>query len=428
MKFKSTISQEVYQEQIMCFTAKNELINNISFEKSSQNPSILNSTDLPRKIKFTPENPNNLNDNEEKKENPMENELLEYTALKSELDRTFYRESLIRYRQNSSSHLSSSGLSFLSGVPKNENENTKKKYTYSFKIYKIITETLEKHLKDKENVLGFLLHEFKELSKKVAKGNLLLFKDEPAILQEEYESFTIDVRNFLEILQETLCLFYDLEKFAEATPEFVFLTKENLINFLTNHIFTSEFYELLLEFEARLNRFSEEKLQKAIFRLQNLPPKDFSIPKHFINPLKSEPFKDAINTMMTLSKQQSPLQKLKVILKTSDLALREIAEIYPQPVNGDDVLLIFLYIMVNSKLADILSQINLIEKYSGRSLLMTKSGYYFATVQICAKHLQEESTEAFKNGSIIQSLKKVSEALPSWKKTDIVSKNSLKYL
>lgn len=424
-RFKSHISQDVYQAQISNIKVDRKSVLN---EKRIESSSIIKSTELTRKIfldlqiksdKKLDKNNENLVDSESQR--LLDNELLEYTELKSELDKTFYHHSLIKHRQNSIGSSNKSHLSFMSDVQKEENENARKKFAYSFRIYKEITVNLEKHLKDVNNALGYLMNEFNNLSIAVAKGNLLLFKDESNILQEFYDSFTVDIRNFLEILQETLCLYYNIEQIAEVVPEFVFLTKENLISFLTNHLFNSELYDCLMEYESRLSRKAEEKLQKSIFTMQYMTTKDFSIPKSLLNPLKSEPFKDSIEIIRTLNQHKSPLQKLKIILKTAEAALKEIEEIVSQPVTGDDVLLIFLYILVKAKPGDLVGQLNLIDKYAGKGLLMTKSGYYFATVQICVKHLQEDNCKDMGiSGSIlIESLKRISEAIPSWKKIEL---------
>ena len=414
--FKSHISEEVYQTQI----------STISMEKScsqSQNLSAsVKGTEVPRKICFNQDSIiSNPDKTQEMSVEYFDQQLLEYTGLKSDLDKNSYRRSLISQRTHSvRDRPISTRLSFLSSVMKENPENLKKA-SLSLKAYQEIIETLEKHLKDPLNALGFLFREFIKHSTEYCRENIKLQKDEKdgkECLREFYEFFTADVKNFLEILQETMCLYYNIEHLAEAFPDFVFFTKENLINFLFNIFFQSDVYEVLLELETLVSDFADEKIMKSVKSLEGLTLRDFSIPPALINP-KREPFKESIDILQGLNHFRSPLQKMKLIVKVSDSFIKEISEISREVITGDDTLLIFFYIVTKAKVEKIFSQLSLIERFSGRGLLMARSGYYFATLQICVSHLQEENTrEMMLKQEMMDSLKRASECI-SWGKGNL---------
>ena len=157
---------------------------------------------------------------------------------------------------------------------------------------------------------------------------------------------------------------------------------------------------------------------KSVKSLEGLTLRDFSIPPALINP-KREPFKESIDILQGLNHFRSPLQKMKLIVKVSDSFIKEISEISREVITGDDTLLIFFYIVTKAKVEKIFSQLSLIERFSGRGLLMARSGYYFATLQICVSHLQEENTrEMMLKQEMMDSLKRASECI-SWGKGNL---------
>ena len=181
--------------------------------------------------------------NNEKDINIFENQLLDFQELKTESDRQCYRKSLInplKYKEKTV--IKRSNFSQFQKDLDTNNEKTKK-LKDSWKIYQEITEIIEKHLNDEKNVLGYLLAEFLRFLISEMRKTLKSYKISKIsfdILKENYKSFVIDIKNFLEILQETLCLFYDLEHIGEICVDFVLITKENLINFLSNILFQEE--------------------------------------------------------------------------------------------------------------------------------------------------------------------------------------------
>jgi len=418
INFKSSISQEVYQSQI----------SSISLEKSIEKSPSLNlsgkSSEVPRKVGFNNNNDINFNSVKAQELSPdyFDHQLLEFIDIKSDIAKNVYRKSLINERTISKKERPnstierpmSSRLSYLSGFMKENSENLKKA-SISLKAYKEIIETLEKHLKDPQNALGFLLKEFTKQAIDLCREITGVSKDDKQIIKDLYDNFCIDTKTFLEILQETLCLFYNIEHLAEAFPDFVFFTKENLINFLFNLFFQTEIYEILLDIEDSISDDSEEKLRINLTSLEGFTIKDFSIPPGLINP-KKEPFIEAIKIFRRMGHCRSPMQKMIVILKTSDSFIKEITEISQEILTGDDTLLILLYIVVKANIDKINGQLNLIERFAGKGLLMARSGYYFATIQICVKHLEEENMrDMMLKQEMIQSLKGASEAI-SWGK------------
>ena len=395
-----------------------------SFTQSQKLSSSVKGTEVPRKICFNQNdsilaNPDRV---QEMSVEYFEQQLLEYTGLKSDLDKNSYRRSLISQRtQSVRDRPVSTRMSYLSSLMKENPENLKKA-SISLKAYQEIIETLEKHLKDPLNVLGFLFREFTKQSAEYCWENIKSQKEEKEkreCLKEFYEIFTADIKNFLEILQETMCLYYNIEHLAEAFPDFVFFTKENLINFLFNIYFQGEIYEVLIELETLISDSADEKIMKNLKSLDGLTLRDFSIPPGLINP-KNEPFKESIDILRSLNHFRSPLQKMKLILKVSDSFIKEISEVSREVVTGDETLLIFFYIVSKAKVEKIYSQLCLVERFAGRGLLMARSGYYFATLQVCVSHLEEENTrEMMLKQEMMDSLKRASECI-SWGKGNLL--------
>jgi hypothetical protein len=136
--------------------------------------------------------------------------------------------------------------------------------------------------------------------------------------------------------------------------------------------------------EGNINSSSEE---------QKSPPESpKTAPKKIF-----KPYQAMIDTLKGLSRQKSPLHKLKHILETAQMINKEIkafmAEqnfVDPPVLDGDQVFAIILYIVTKSKTSNLMAHLRFISKFTTQNLQTSVSGYYCVTLEAAAQFLIEK--------------------------------------
>lgn len=282
--------------------------------------------------------------------------------------------------------------------------NESQKNTKSYYLYITVTETIERHLNHKQNVLCFIKNMF--LSDLIEEMSEILRKFREKELK--YSSFEKlanelinDFKTFIDLFLNSLLLFYNFSELTALIPDLNLLTSENLKNFITTIFFSFKKLSLyLLELEKILTYTHEQSLRNAFKFCERFQPQDFGVPSKFIFK-KCDPFIKPIETFRLIDRQRSPVHKLRILIETSD----KITESANDEcgiignISGEDMLTIFIYIVMKSNLENLNGHLKIIEQFTSQNLLNSKAGYYFTTLQICVLHLEnirgEESGEGF---------------------------------
>lgn len=308
--------------------------------------------------------------------------------------------------------------------------------------YKILCQTIEKHLNDKENVLCCLKTKYMEYyenkyeeiikNKEIYYYNCAAYSD---LVEAAFE----DLKEFIRVFHQSIYFFYKINYLDKKIQiEKSFFKPENLHNFLTSILLDKNIYSILYLSSMQLKENEELLLVKAMNYCYPFTPKDYDInkkywlneetilflkendkgeskkdkdsikgPAHlsFHNEERNEliyrneeekqhddqiPYFPAIVALKEIDFVQSPLHKLKVLVKVGDLIIQCIEDFYQEKdlayiknsVNADDFLPLFIYVIVKSKVKYFYTHIKIIDELASRNLKNTLSGYYFVTLQI----------------------------------------------
>lgn len=156
-----------------------------------------------------------------------------------------------------------------------------------------------------------------------------------------------------------------------------------------------------------IGNMTRSKSQVSINEISNNKEPDNDISKYnddsFINMSNNKPFEKAINTLKSIVFYKSPVHKLKIIIKTSELIEECIKDFYRKAgvnfiknIDGEQISNIFIYIVSQCNIPNFFVNLKYIEKFSTSNTLNSKAGYYFATLEICFRHLEDLSEEKIK--------------------------------
>ena len=306
--------------------------------------------------------------------------------------------------------------------------------------YKGITEKIERHLADEKNIFGEMKRKFISIFSK--KHHYFYRNDD---LKTHSKQIFKELKSFINFLVEILSIFYKFNEYKTVLNYFLF-TKENLLNFITSLLFdSSEISDLIFEINQKLNKNDEISLEKQYENAKDFMPADFEVSnKYCLNEktlqyilekktlysanyseksqktaeslqyskkfsrnleieddtqkikikLKEKPFQKAIKKLQKITRFSSPLHKLKTILQASDHLFKEIRDFYEEfdvhlneGLGGDELLGLFVYIVAQAKIPDLLSHCAIIKTFLTSNLTNSISGYYVVTIQVALDYL-----------------------------------------
>ena len=329
--------------------------------------------------------------------------------------------------------------------------------------YKGITEKIERHLSDDNNILGMLKKKFVSC---FCKKHHYFYKQED--LKNTSKQIFKELKIFIHLFQEILAIFYKLNDYKNVLNYFLF-TKENLLNFVTSLLFESnDLSDLILTINQELNKDDESQLQNQYENAKEFLPADFEVSnKYCLNEktlqyiyekknlynggfsmnnsnfnneksnytstavpdktpransisktiseskqirsrilefeeetqtlkikIKNKPFQKAIRKLRKITSVASPLHKLKTILQTSEHLFQEIRDFYGEfdfqlneGLGGDELLGLFVFIVAQAKIPDLLSHCAIIKTFLTSNLTNSISGYYLVTIQVAMDYL-----------------------------------------
>ena len=316
--------------------------------------------------------------------------------------------------------------------------------------YKMITKTIERHLKDPKNCLCFIktkyieyfLEKYEEFAFKEYENNR-----EIKTLEMICESMMKDLRQFIRVFKDSVYYFYRINEICVNSKNMeYFFTLDNMINFVLSILFIEEVYSTVFEIQRKLDCQKEMTFKKNLKKLKNGKPEDFGVADKFclnkrtisyfkqknkhkgmnqdsqnmklldeneeeikdnstdtVETLSSEPYAKAIDCIKNIQFLKSPTHKLKAILASSEKIMESIDDFYKKinvkfnkDIDPDDIMTIYIYMISKSTLTTLITHCNLIEKFLTESSLASISGYYFVTLNASIDYiinLKEEKTK-----------------------------------
>ena len=157
---------------------------------------------------------------------------------------------------------------------------------------------------------------------------------------------------------------------------------------------------------------------------KNHPENRFQREDSYLDMNQLKPYDSAIKTFKNIVFYRSPTHKLKIILKTLEKIEKCIHKFYDKfninfgkALAGDEVLTIFLYVVSKCNIPNIYAHLKFIDNFSTSNVLNSKAGYFNATLQICASHLEDidggnpEASEEEKQSFFSQSVRSCIEEI-----------------
>lgn len=290
-----------------------------------------------------------------------------------------------------------------------ENKDSKLK----FEKFKLIMKTVEKHLNNPKCSLGLLKTFY--VNYFVQKYEKLLNYESKFVKSREFLKFfdfmIIDLREFITLFQECFSNFYHIKRIESKfiiEGENIF-SRENMINFVLNILFTNEIYYIVHEIQRKVDRTDEMLFKKNIKVCAMCRPENFKIPEVFcLNsktlsvfkknntsmPKNYIPYFKSINTLKNINFLKSPAHKMRLLLHTSDMIKKEISDFYegyglPQPefLNSENLLTIYTYIISKAKIMNLITHLNFMEKFLTPTNLKNDIGYVFYMFKVSAEYL-----------------------------------------
>ena len=264
--------------------------------------------------------------------------------------------------------------------------------------FKVLCQTIEKHLKDKENVLCCLKAKYIEYYLKkyedIIKEKEIYYYNR-AMYSDLVEAAFEDLKEFIRVFHQSIYFFYKINYLDQKIQiEKSFFKPENIHNFLTSILLDKNIYSILYLSSMQLKENEELLLIKAMEYCHPFTPKDYDINKKYwlsketIRFLKENneielkkesdfnkklphlsfhnnetnetiyrveeekqnsekiPYFPAIEALKEIDFVQSPLHKLKILVKVGDLIIQCIEDFYQEndmayiknSVNADDFL------------------------------------------------------------------------------------------
>ena len=183
----------------------------------------------------------------------------------------------IEYDENKQKGLRTSSYennSFISTMPRKNEDGVS--------LYKSITSSIEKHLKDSQNNhLAYLLGEFIDWFYETYKKVLILENKRGLEKQSFEKSYKMSIENlqqFIRVFAETLMIFYQIDRISN-NGKFPVFSKENFINFITSFLFSyDKIYQIVFFMQKAMDQAIEQKFQMILGLKDTFEISDYLIP------------------------------------------------------------------------------------------------------------------------------------------------------
>ena len=235
-----------------------------------------------------------------------------------------------------------------------------------YQKYYLLTSKIEKHLKNKDHSLKILKDIF---TQNFLKNYSYLINCKEKIYEENEKIFK-ELITFLKIYEKSVCNFYNIGLFLKENSQNI----ENFYNFIICLIFSEEIYNFIFQIQIYLDEIFEKKLQLNYKIYENKNPQFFGVPLKFLtnfNQSKDIFFSEPIEILKEINNTINPIHKLKIIILLNEVIISKVLDIFQNQnieinhnhINGDDFNYLLIYIISKSKIKNLISHINLIERF-----------------------------------------------------------------
>ena len=206
-----------------------------------------------------------------------------------------------------------------------------------------------------------------------------------------------EVHLIIELCVETFRTYYggiDLEKLM--SDHF-----KELQDLITEKVLTIEVHDILLQACARVDADREVLIMQQIARYSDITTVELGIESIFcIDTPRFEGqdefgYGKAIRRLIELKTIANPMHKLMCILDTTQRICECIDDYWKFSdinrdkliINADQILSIFIYVVMKAKITNMNSHVRLINEFVGPEVQRGNPGYYIATIEACLEHI-----------------------------------------
>lgn len=154
--------------------------------------------------------------------------------------------------------------------------------------YRAITEKIEKDLRDissnifahvKQQFISYFCNKYEKMLCREKKYACLNEKTRGEYTKKSEVAFT-ELKQFIRVLAECLCIFYKFNDFKSSLLYFLF-TKENIVNFVTSIVFDDNIYPLIQEIQKKIDKSIIDLIEAQLKTYHDCKPQDFDISEKF---------------------------------------------------------------------------------------------------------------------------------------------------
>lgn len=213
-----------------------------------------------------------------------------------------------------------------------------------------------------------------------------------------------DIKGFVMLTLQAMIHYYGgvVAKTIEEKPG-------EMYDLMLEEVFTSSLQDCLLKVFKIANKESDDLYTRNLEEYSTLTCSDLGIHSYFQLDVDRgdniTPYGKAISKLKELEQQFSPLKKLGVIIQTSRILCECVDEYWREDqtiskedlvISADQILSIFLYIVIKSKIPYLSGHIHMICEF-GRKIVQNGSmGYYVTTLEACVEQIETMSPELLK--------------------------------
>ena len=147
--------------------------------------------------------------------------------------------------------------------------------------------------------------------------------------------------------------------------------------------------------DFQLNFINQKKI--------NLSEEDLNAIKNYISKKDYTPYQTSIDLIKKVKLHQAPFEKMEVLYSMGNDVIENINDIWKPlekflpknflSVDGDELIKIFAYILIKSKMPEILSHLSFIKNFTTKDTKSSMIGYYYTTIEagvLLAKKMEEK--------------------------------------
>lgn len=218
-----------------------------------------------------------------------------------------------------------------------------------------------------------------------------------------------DFKTFANIFSETIIHFYNLIKYNVLFKDSCLITRDMIYNLTLNGLYFEEIFEFLEKIHKKMLSKDLAILKEKFDMMGQRNPENFGIsPKFCLNeksfekfhqkPIQDDyifiPYIKTVECLKEIMLLKSPTQKLEQIFKTVDMLFQEIKEFYEgfneimeEEISGDDMLSLFIFIIVKSNIPELLIHCKILDLFMTNNQINSITGYYVSTIQVALTYI-----------------------------------------